>query len=160
MFKKFTSSLVVLIASFLSGSCHKTAAADAAAMPILPAHLAGILTSAEPVALVEGMEIKITLEVVPLPGNPVEDLARTVIQPAAGHTPVAFQLTYDPMAIQANQRYAVRAAILSHDRVLYRSEPVGVALPRGRHARPIQIVLQPAPATEAASKPSGPTPAN
>lgn len=127
--------------------------------PSAQARLSGTVLYRERMALPPSAMIEVRLEDVSRADAPADVLAEQTIATNGRQVPIPFELTYDPGRIEANRRYAVRAAIRAEGALMFTTTTSHAVLAPGTPTGGIEILVQrasaPPEASAATSLPAG-----
>jgi uncharacterized lipoprotein YbaY len=130
-------------------------AATTPATPTLPAFsgvLTGVVTYRERIALSPDAVITVTLQDTARAGAPATVIATQTFTAAGKQVPFAFELKYDPAAIDTRMRPTVSARITENGQLRFISTQVNsVLLGNNAPATDVTIMVQPVPASQAAT---------
>jgi uncharacterized lipoprotein YbaY/heat shock protein HslJ/uncharacterized lipoprotein NlpE involved in copper resistance len=118
------------------------------------AHVSGSATYRERVALPAGAVFETVLEDVSQADAPAVEIAR-IAEADPGNPPFAFEIPYDPAAIDPARRYAVRARVTADGQLMFISDEAHPVLTGGAPDT-VDIVMRMMPAAPKGARPSAP----
>jgi putative lipoprotein len=138
------------VSLFAAACAHEPAPGEAAAaLAAATAQIKGFATYRERMALPAAAIFEATLEDVSKPGTAAEIIGSTRIE-HPGNPPIVFAIAYPPARIAAKHRYAVRARITLHGKLLFTSERHYPVLTAGA-GNEVRLMLRRVGAGEASS---------
>jgi uncharacterized lipoprotein YbaY len=120
--------------------------------------LSGTVTYLQRIALAPDAVVEVTLQDVSKADAPAEVISTQTIEPQGAQVPVAYTLNYDPVKINPNRTYAVRATVTEGGQLAWTSTKRYPVLTRGAPTDNVEIIVEQAPPANAPTTPDAAPP--